>query len=60
MTTLVIKDLPRDEEMDSKAMARVYGGIIGGCTVLDPTNVVTMVQSIASRMQDIAHGSKCY
>lgn len=60
MTTLVIKDLPKNEAMDSKAMAKVAGGIIGGCTVLNPTNVNTMIQSIASRMQDIGHGAICY
>ncbi|SAK57268.1 hypothetical protein AWB77_01808 [Caballeronia fortuita] len=60
MTTLVIKDLPKSEEMDSKAMAKVAGGIIGGCTELNPTNVNTMIQSIASQLRDIGHGARCY
>jgi hypothetical protein len=60
MKTLVIKDLTMKEDMDTKAMALVRGGIIGGCTVLDKTNMNTLISSIASRMQDIGHGAKCY
>ncbi|QQC67648.1 hypothetical protein [Paraburkholderia ginsengisoli] len=59
-TLLVIKDLTMDDDLDPSAMALVRGGIIGGCTVLDKTNLNTLISSIASRMQDIGHGAKCY
>ncbi|WP_019140241.1 hypothetical protein [Noviherbaspirillum massiliense] len=31
MTTLVIKDLIKHEELDHEAMIAIRGGIIGGC-----------------------------
>lgn len=60
MTTLLIKDLTMHEDLDRRAMALVLGGIIGGCTVIDKSNLNTLIASIASRMQDIGHGAKCY
>ncbi|KAA1003865.1 hypothetical protein FVF58_34885 [Paraburkholderia panacisoli] len=59
MNILVIKDLTKIEDLDRSAMALVRGGIIGGCTVVDYTNVNTWVTTTVLRMNDIANGGKC-
>ena len=59
METLVIKDLTRSEDLDRRAMALVRGGVIGGCTCIDYTNVNTWISTTVQHVQDIVHGGKC-
>lgn len=47
------------ENLDSKAMAAVSGGIIGGCVCIDDSTVGNWVKTVTENAHDYLNGGHC-